>query len=105
MRIIPNTRDEWVALVLFPFKAYVLMGFPVLVLIRAWFGRSVPSYVRYPEATYAVCQGYLLCVVVFLLGATLQATICRRGSAAVTLGFLMLTFLILAILWPWGMVG
>jgi hypothetical protein len=105
MRIIPTTRDEWVALALFPFKAYVVMGLPVLAFMRAWFGRKVPSYVRFPEATHAVSEGYFLCVAIFLLGAAVQAIICRRGSATVTLGFLMLTFLVLAMLWPWGMFG
>ncbi len=105
MRMIPNTRDGWVALVLCPFKAYVVMGLPVLVLMKAWFGRNLPSYVKYPEATYAVCEGYFLCGAILLLGAAIEAVICRRGSATLTLGFLMLTFLILAVLWPWGMVG
>jgi len=105
MRILPSTRDEWVSLGLFPFKAYVVMGAPVMFLIEGYVGRKMPRYVRYPQATHAVCEGYFLCVAVLLLGAAIQAAACQRGSASRTLLILFVAFFILAALWPWGMIG
>jgi len=66
--------------------------------------RTPPDVMQRPVQT-GIAEGYFLCVAVFLIGAAVQAVMCRRGSATVTLGFLMLTFLILAMLWPWGIVG
>jgi hypothetical protein len=105
MKVLPGTRDEWVALVIFPFKGYVAMGVPVLLVGRFWFRRHNPPYIRCPEATYGVCQGYFLCVVALLLGALVQAMFCRRGDATRTLLFLGLALLILTALYPWGMFG
>ncbi|MGH7968286.1 MAG: hypothetical protein ACREIC_06105, partial [Limisphaerales bacterium] len=43
MKVCPATADDWFALLLFPFKAYVLMAIPFLTLGRAVIMVLAPS--------------------------------------------------------------
>ena len=89
MKALPNTRDEWVALILFPFKAYVVMALPLLRILRFVFA-GMPPWYGYSDAAFAVMLGYHLCVLVLLLGALAQALFSRPGSASRTLCFIAL---------------
>ena len=106
MKTLPDTTDGWIALVLFPFKTYVVAAFPFLLLCR-WCKEMIqPRFYGYPEeATQCVSTGYVLCVGVLLCGAAVQAIGCRPGSATRTVAFVLLGLLFLKALWPWGMMG
>jgi hypothetical protein len=107
LRAFPGTADEWGALFLFPFKLYVLMALPFL-----WLSVSVRhlieprfAYVRFAEATYAVSEGYVLCLAILLVGALVQALFSHRGRSSQTLLMFALGVLFLRLLRPWGMFG
>ena len=107
MTALPKTKDDWIALVLFPFKAYVIMGLPFLLVSRACWHAMVPAarYYRATEATLAVSEGYALSLLVLLVGALLQSVICRRGCATQTLVYFGFGVIFFWQLWPWGLVG
>jgi hypothetical protein len=83
MSVFPKTRDEWIALPLFPFKAWVLAAFPFYLFVRSY---AVAQHVRYGtgELGEAVIGGYMLSVVVLLMGALIQSIVCTRGAATRT---------------------
>jgi hypothetical protein len=95
MSILPKTRDGWIALPLFPFKAWVLLAFPFYLL---WGSYAHAQHVRYATGALgdAVIAGYMLSVAVLLLGALVQSIFCSRGAATRTtlyaLGSIILVF-------------
>ena len=106
LRAFPGTADEWGALFLFPFKLYVLMALPSLWLSRSVMHLVEPrfAYVRVPEATFAISEGYVLCLLVLLLGALMQALFSHRGRSSQTLFMFVLGVAFWWMLRPWGMV-
>ncbi len=103
LRTFPSTTDEWVAVVVFPFKAYVLLSYPFLVTCIVLMRPD--RYVRYTEATFAVSQGYVLCLAILLFGSLVQAVFCQRGRASQTIIFFFLGCLIFWSFRPWGAIG
>jgi hypothetical protein len=106
LRAFPRAADEWGALFLFPFKLYVVMALPFL-----WLSRSVTrlieprfAHVRFPEATFAISEVYVLCLAVLLIGALIQALFSRRGRSSQTLLVFVLGVAFLWMLTPWGMI-
>jgi hypothetical protein len=80
MRIFPKSRDEWVALPLFPFKVWVVTAFPFYLLMQSL---ATAQHVRYGTGVFGerVIFGYMVSVLVLLLGALFQSIICERGAA------------------------
>jgi hypothetical protein len=80
LRVLPHARDEWIALPLFPFKAWVLIAFPFYLYFRSY---AAAQHVRYGTGALveAMIQGYMLSIPVLLLGALIQSIICKRGAA------------------------
>jgi len=83
MSVLPKTRDQWIALPLFPFKAWVLVAFPFYLFVRSY---AAAQHVRYGTGALgeAVNSGYMLSVVVLLMGAFIQSIVCTRGAATRT---------------------
>ncbi|HXC99180.1 MAG TPA: hypothetical protein VN048_07550 [Verrucomicrobiae bacterium] len=97
MRLFPlSSREKW-GLLLFPFKAYVIIV-PVWALVL----KAEPFYVRAEllQATNCVLEGYALCVPVFILAALIQFLKRQKFTAATSLMFGMATFIILLFLLP-----
>ncbi len=80
MSVLPKSRDEWIALPLFPFKAWVLAAFPFYLLVHSY---AVAQHVPYGTGALGetVIGGYMLSVIVLLLGAVIQSIVCPRGAA------------------------
>lgn len=87
LRAFPGTADEWGALFLFPFKLYVAMALPFLWLSRSMVHVVEPrfAHARFSEATFAISEGYVLCLAVLMVGALMQALFSRRGRSSQTL--------------------
>src|SRR5262249_26367642 len=83
MTILPKTRDEWIALPLFPFKAWILTALP---FYSAFSSYTTAEHVRYGTGSLGevVIGGYMLSVPVLLIGALIQSIVCRRGAATRT---------------------
>jgi hypothetical protein len=89
MKKVSNQTEHRIALVLFPFKVYVAMAFPFLILCQLLHGLVRSQFYGDPDgAQIAVFIGNAISVIVLLPGALLQAMICRRGSAIRTRAFL-----------------
>lgn len=96
MNICPTTADDWLALVFFPFKAYVLMAFPFLWVCHAigtlYF--SLAPRLNNFAAAAPISAGYALCLPVLLIGALLQALISKQGRSTQTVIVFLLGLLI-----------
>jgi hypothetical protein len=105
--VFPSTADGWVALSLFPFKLYVLMALPFLWLFCHLMHLVGPrfAHMRFPEATFAISEGYVLCLAVLLFGALMQALFSRRGRSHQTVLVFALGVFLLWMLRPWGTIG
>jgi hypothetical protein len=104
MRTLPQTRDEWIGVVLFPFKFYVAVGFFFLKFCFWLKDKIQPRFYGYPEeATWSVSHGYMLCATVLVAGVLVQVIFCRdRAKAATTFAFAMVGCYFIRALWPWG---
>ena len=91
MRILPLGKDEWINLLLLPFKTYVV-AIPIvghilsLIVQGSWRSRAVANLIQ---------SGFFFCVPILLFGALLQATICKRGESLKTVCFAVWALLIL----------
>jgi hypothetical protein len=47
MKILPRSKDEWIALALYPFKAYVVMALPFLDICRWLKATDQPRFYGY----------------------------------------------------------
>ena len=84
MRTLPNSRDEWVALPLFPFKAWVVTAWPFYSVFNAFSASQFSTKYNTGVLGELVIGGYMLSVVVLLIGAFIQSIVCTRGAAART---------------------
>ena len=98
-----STKDRWIALALYPFKAYVVMAFPFLEICFWCKAVFQPRFYGYPEEAISdVSMGYVLSLAALLHGAFLQAIVCRRWSWITTLVFVAVGLFFYERLWPWG---
>jgi hypothetical protein len=86
MRALPSTKDEWIALTVFPFKAYVLMGLPLFRIIAFIFG-SVEPWFGFSNVSLAIVIGFHVSVVALLLGFLVQMVFSTAARALHTLCF------------------
>ncbi len=90
MSILPKTRDEWIAAPLLPFKAWVLLGYPLYFIFRSLVAQ------RLAEGTgFWVINGYVLSVGVLLIGALIQSIVCSRGAATRSILYVLVGVFIL----------
>jgi hypothetical protein len=69
-------------LILFPFKAWVLVALPLLRIFQSY---AAHQHVRgLSEASEAVLGGYLLSIIALLLGAVIQAIFFGYRTAVTT---------------------
>jgi len=83
MTIFPKTRDQWIVLLLFPFKAWVVIAFPFYFFVR---GFAFGQYTRYGTGEFGMMamSGYMVSVPTLLLGALIQSSFSDRGEAEKT---------------------
>jgi hypothetical protein len=83
LRLLPQTRDEWIALPLFPFKAWVVVAFPFYVAFSSY---ASAQHVRYGVGVLGevMIGGYMLSILALLFGALIQSIISKRGAATRT---------------------
>ncbi len=86
MRIFPKTKAEWIALVLFPFKAYILLAWPLLILFSVFFWHTL-RLTGTGGSAFTVGEGYVLCIAVLLVGACIQYFVSGLLDSLITLGF------------------
>jgi hypothetical protein len=90
MSILPKTRDEWIAAPLFPFKAWVLLGYPLYFILGSFVARRAAAGMG-----FWVTNGYVLSVGALIIGALIQSIVCSRGTATRTILYVLLGVFIL----------
>ena len=77
MQMFPRTKDKWIALAFFPFKAFIVIAFPFYYLAHLYFSVVLKwrhydlGYIKHPLIQgCSICAGALLfaTVVFFYLG-------------------------------------
>jgi len=68
MQILPSNKDKWLALILFPFKAYIVVAFIFYPVFRMF----CPEPFLGDDTIYAITNGYWLCFIALFLGAFFQ---------------------------------
>ena len=81
--VLPQSKREWAALLLFPFKAWVLIAFPFYVVFSSYVSSQ---HVRYALGALGqtMIDGYILSIAALLFGALVQSIVCKRGTATRT---------------------
>ncbi len=87
MHVFPKTSSEWLALPLFPFKAWVVTALPVYLLFGIYSASQVPTSYNTGVVASAVVAGYVLSAAALLLGALVQSIFCERGTATRTAAY------------------
>ena len=90
MSILPKTRDECIAAPLLPFKAWVLLGYPLYFVFRSFLAQRVAGGMG-----FWVINGYVLSVGVLLIGALIQSIVCSRGAATRSILYVLVAIFIL----------
>jgi len=75
MRVIPTNRQEWLRVILLPFKLYTALAFIAAHLL--------PSY----HGVQAVSFGYVLCFMVLSLGGIVQKRVEPSKAYQITYAF------------------
>ena len=78
MKIVPHSRQEWLNVVLTPFKAYAVIA-PGLLIVSAMFPH--PRHTGATEAEALLVVLFFPCGALLLLAALLFALIGPKGSA------------------------
>ena len=83
MTIFPKSRDEWIALPLFPFKAWVVVAFLFYFFVG---GYAFGQYAGHGTGDFGlmVMFGYMISVPVLLLAALVQRIFGKRREAMCT---------------------
>ncbi len=107
LKVCPGTVDDWFALVLFPFKVYVLIAVPFLWAWRALHAFFASDLVRISRADvlWPISAGFAACLAILLAGALLQALFSERGRSTQTLLVFLVGLCFFWSLWPWGAIG
>jgi len=96
MQIIPHSKQEWLRLAVFPFKAYGCIA-PVLVFIITSLPR--PRYTPL-DAVFLPCMLLFPCAVILLIAGLLFAIFGPKGHAHSCVGFAVAVFIIAMVLLP-----
>ena len=97
MKIAPQSREEWLAFVLLPLKAYTVIA-PVLFCVSASLPR--PRHTGATDAEALLVVGLFLCSVILLFTALVLALVGPKGTALPCAGFGAAAFLIGCYLFP-----
>ena len=81
MRLAPHTKQEWAELLLFPFKAYLALGFLGYIVWGVITKAERGPFAR-GEAAWPVILGYALCAATFTAAAFLHGYQGRRELVA-----------------------
>jgi hypothetical protein len=92
MRFLPQTKSDWGRFVLFPFKAYVAIAFPLTYLIANVSGHG--GWVLFEP----ILGGYQVCCLVLLFGGLMQWFLGSRQQAATTFIFSLIPLLVFVLL-------
>lgn len=85
-RFLPISCDEWLSLILFPFKAYTVVAVIVVFIWRSVLPRNSHSMAG-ADAGLLVVAGYLLSASVLFICGLIQVFKSSRGSGLVSLAF------------------
>jgi hypothetical protein len=97
MQAFPSTKKEWIALTLFPFKAYVVVVLPFYFLfnifcpqpLTIYFGNNTTVWNHTAEE---FLTGFVLCGPLLMLGLIIQLCARDAKSASRTLMFAIVPF-------------
>ena len=91
MHLLPQNKDEWLGLMVFPFKAYTVVA-PLLFLVSAQLAR--PRHTGATDVEAFLIIGLFPCSAILLLAAFALAIFGPKGSALRCLGFGLAAFAI-----------
>ena len=99
MRALPKGRDEWIALALFPFKVYSVIG---ICAFGLWhFGQYYCGWGTwhfYDEVVGCILTGYMASVPILLCGGLIQWFALKSAAASSTIVFSIVDFGVVMIL-------
>jgi hypothetical protein len=97
MKISPQSRQEWLAFALLPFKAYTILA-PLLFVVSATL-LARPPHTGAADAEVLLVLGLLPCSAILLTAAAVFALVGPKGTALPCAGFGAAAFII-----GWGLV-
>jgi hypothetical protein len=100
MHVLPSSKQAWSDLLLFPFKAYMLMAPIGLVLwqevtIKHWIGSPLA------DALERIVSGYAVCGIVFLIAAVIRIATRHRERLGEDLFLAAVAFAVTCLLYSW----
>ena len=99
MRVIPTSKQEWSRFILFPFKAYSVLGiFGFLVWDRFYYQLHSHAFWTYRQVGGTIMLGYMVCAGVLLFGSLIQLVALKSKLASSSFIFGIIDFVIAMIL-------
>jgi hypothetical protein len=97
MKVLPQSRQEWLGFVLLPFKAYTVIG-PLVVVISASLAR--PRHTGATDVETLLVAGLFPCSAILLFTALVLALVGPKNTALPCAGFGAFAFIIGYLLLP-----
>jgi len=99
MRLFPSTKNEWIALALFPFKAYMVIVLPFYFLFNIFYPLPLTVYLGnnttvWNQTAEAFLRIFVLCGPLLILGFIIQLFVRDKKYAIRTLMFAIVPFII-----------
>jgi hypothetical protein len=97
MRLFPTAKNAWIALALFPFKAYVVVVLPFYLLFNIFYPQPLTIYLGnnttvWNQTAEEFLAGFVLCGPLLMLGLIIQLFAKDTKSAIRTLMFAIIPF-------------
>src|SRR5580765_4565692 len=97
MRVLPANGQEWVTLLLFPFKAYTALAYFAAVIGIG----TLPPRADCTDAGGVIVLGYIVSFVVFCLAAMIQKSVGPRRAYLTSCGFAVADAIFLVLTSPY----
>jgi hypothetical protein len=92
MKIIPSSRHQWLNLVLFPFKAYVVLAIPFYFIFRSFCSRGTAATFDDMAVMFAFC------LMALLIGSVIQLVVSGWEYAMSSFIFVVVPVLLFVVL-------
>jgi len=95
VKVFPSNKDEWLALLLFPFKAYIVLVYPFYRIFRTFYPQPFLGTMVSDGTFYTLSSIFVFCLVTLFIGATIQLVVSGREYALVSMAFVVIPVVIL----------
>ena len=98
MQVFPSTKHDWLNLLLFPFKAYLILAYPFYLIFRIFCPQPFLGTMVSDGTFEAILMGGAFCLFALLIGSAIQWLASGWEYAVGSLAFVLLPVALILII-------